>query len=112
MPRERFDTSVRRRIGNYLAGVYGGRVSAFHPFFPEGPLVRVHFIIGLPEDHIDPSSSGRSRGSCTWIDELGERLERVHEPGKARRLLERYREAFSQGYRESFSPRLRPPTFA
>ena len=40
----------------------------------------------------------------TWIDELGERLERVHEPGKARRLLERYREAFSQGYRESYSP--------
>ena len=40
----------------------------------------------------------------TWIDELGERLERVHEPGKARRLLERYRDAFSQGYRESYSP--------
>ena len=46
VPRERYDTAARIAIGNYLAGAYKGRVSAFYPFFPEGPLVRVHFIIG------------------------------------------------------------------
>ena len=41
-------TSVRARIGAYLAGVYDGRVSAYYPSFPEeGELVRVHFIIGF-----------------------------------------------------------------
>ena len=109
IPRERFDSSVRKRIGSYLAEIYQGRVSAFHPFFPEGPLVRVHFIIGLAEGgKADPHRADLERTIeamvRTWIDELGELLERTHEPVKARRLLERYREAFSQGYRESYSP--------
>ena len=38
-----------RAIGSYLAETYKGRVSAFYPYFPpEGPLTRVHFIIGAP----------------------------------------------------------------
>src|SRR6187397_67087 len=47
VPRERYDSHIRAKIGAYLAGVFIGRVSAFYPFFREdGPLVRVHFIIG------------------------------------------------------------------
>ena len=46
VPRDRYDSDVRKAIGDYLANVYKGHVSAFYPFFPEGPLVRVHFIIG------------------------------------------------------------------
>jgi glutamate dehydrogenase len=49
VPRDRFDTTVRIAIGDYLAEVFKGRVSAFYPFFPEGPLTRVHFIIGRDE---------------------------------------------------------------
>ena len=45
VPRDRYDSAARIAIGTYLAGAYKGRVSAFYPFFPEGPLVRVHFII-------------------------------------------------------------------
>ena len=46
VPRDRYDSDVRARIGTYLAEVYAGRVSAFYPSFPEGELVRVQFIIG------------------------------------------------------------------
>ena len=46
VPRDRYHSGVRQAIGDYLAKVYQGHVSAFYPFFPEGPLVRVHFIIG------------------------------------------------------------------
>ena len=47
MFRARITTArMRVKIGDYLARAFGGRVSAFYPFFPEGPLVRVHFIIG------------------------------------------------------------------
>ena len=47
VPRERYDSHVRAKIGAYLARVFIGRVSAFYPFFrEEGSLVRVHFIIG------------------------------------------------------------------
>ena len=46
VPREHYDSHIRAKIGEYLASAFVGRVSAFYPFFPEGPLVRVHFIIG------------------------------------------------------------------
>ena len=46
MPRDRYDSDARARVGNYLAEVYEGRVSAYYPHFPEGEMVRVHYIIG------------------------------------------------------------------
>ena len=46
LPRDRFDSTTRARIGEHLAARYEGRVSAFTPDFPEGELARVHFIIG------------------------------------------------------------------
>src|SRR5262249_6126919 len=46
VPRERYSSEVREKIGVYLAKIYDGRVSAYYPSFPEGELVRVHFIIG------------------------------------------------------------------
>jgi glutamate dehydrogenase len=46
VPRDRYDSAVREKIGLYLKTVFDGRVSAFYPAFPEGGLARVHFIIG------------------------------------------------------------------
>jgi glutamate dehydrogenase len=46
VPRDRYNSEVRGKIGQYLATAYIGRVSAYYPHFPEGELVRVHFIIG------------------------------------------------------------------
>ena len=52
VPRERYDSHIRAQIGDYLSRAFIGRVSAFYPFFPEGPLVRVHFIIGRSGGHV------------------------------------------------------------
>jgi glutamate dehydrogenase len=114
VPRERYDSDVRKEVGAYLADAYNGRVSAFHPFFPEGPLVRTHFIIGLPIGEVPPSSRPNpDRGILeraveaivrTWADELADEIVRAYDPVKARALLRRYRDAFSQGYREVYSP--------
>ncbi|VAW21675.1 NAD-specific glutamate dehydrogenase, large form [hydrothermal vent metagenome] len=46
LPRERYDSEIRARVGQYLAKRYDGRVSAYYPHFPEGEMVRVHYIIG------------------------------------------------------------------
>ncbi len=109
VPRERYDSNVRKAIGDYLAKVYNGRVSAFHPFFPEGPLVRVHFIIGLPPGEApkpDRATLERAVEAIvrTWTDELGDELIRAYDGARARALLERYRDAFSDGYRETYAP--------
>jgi glutamate dehydrogenase len=46
VPRDRYDSIVREKIGAYLKTVFEGRLSAYYPAFPEGGLARVHFIIG------------------------------------------------------------------
>jgi glutamate dehydrogenase len=61
VPKDRYDSDVRARIGAYLAAEYGGRVSAAYPYFPEGPLARTHFIIGLPEADDEVRARARPR---------------------------------------------------
>ncbi|HET7022058.1 MAG TPA: NAD-glutamate dehydrogenase, partial [Xanthobacteraceae bacterium] len=109
VPRERYGSGVRKAIGDYLAEAYRGRVSAFHPFFPEGQLVRVHFIIARSSgEAANPDRASLERAVeaivRTWVDELGEELARNYDALRARALFKRYREAFSQGYRENYSP--------
>ena len=109
VPRDRYGGVVRKAIGDYLADVYRGRIAAFYPFFPEGPLVRVHFIVARFDDQTpSPDRSALERAVeaivRTWVDELADELARRHDPAAAGVLLERYRDAFSQGYREVYSP--------
>ena len=46
IPRDRFNTQVRVEVGERLSAAFDGYVSIFYPAFPEGSLVRVHYIIG------------------------------------------------------------------
>ena len=109
VPRERFDSTIRAKIGDHLASAYIGRVSAFYPFFPESPLVRVHFIIGryggaTPEVARETLEHEISNIVRTWTDGLGEALALANPPQEARDLFNRYGEAFSAGFRDAYSP--------
>src|SRR5262249_21843078 len=105
VPRERYDSDVRKAIGDYLADVFKGRIVAFFPFFAEGPLVRVHFIVGRYEGETpNPDRTALELAVTsivrTWTDELAAALANVHDAAHAHNLFERYRDAFSDGYRE------------
>ncbi len=108
-PRDRYDSAIRAKIGAYLAQAFVGRVSAFYPFFPEGPLVRVHFIIGrsggatpeVPRATLEREIEAIIR---TWTDGLRDALELSHPPEAARALFKRYRDAFSEGFHEAYAP--------
>src|SRR5262249_52035063 len=110
VPRERYDSHIRARIGAYLASAFIGRVSAFYPFFPdEGPLVRVHFIIGRsggPTPNVEQATLENEIAAIirTWTDGLSEALALANAPDKARALFSRYRNAFSEGFHEGYSP--------
>ncbi len=109
VPRERYDSQVRAEIGEYLADVFKGHVSAFYPFFPEGPLTRAHFIIGRAggaTPNPGRATLEQAVGAIvrTWTDALGDALGESFEPADARALFGRYRDAFSEGYREVYSP--------
>jgi glutamate dehydrogenase len=109
VPRERYDSRIRALIGDYLAKVFNGSVRAFYPFFAEGPLVRVHFIIGRSEGEVpNPDQATLDRAVeiivRSWIDGLNEALAAAYEPGKAHALASRYRGAFPIDYREVYAP--------
>jgi glutamate dehydrogenase len=109
IPKDRYDTRVRARVGEFLAGIYQGRVSAAYPAYPEGPLSRTHYIIGRDEGKtpkIDRVTleAGIAAIVRTWSDGLKEVLDQQRAGPAARTLAERYSEAFGAAYRDRFSP--------
>jgi glutamate dehydrogenase len=108
-PRDRYDSHIRAQIGEYLATAYKGRVRAFYPFFPEGPLVRVHFIIGRYEG-VTPNPERETLDRAveeivrSWADGLDEAIEAAHGAEQGRSVFDRYRNAFPIDYREIYRP--------
>ena len=108
VPRERFESAAREKIGELLARAYNGDLASFAPFFPEGPLVRVHFIITRAGERSEPDRAELERGVGvivrTWTDALAETFAATHDPEQTRTLLQKYGQAFSAGYRDAYAP--------
>ena len=109
VPRERYDSQIRVKIGEYLASAFNGRVSAYYPFFPEGPLVRVHFIIGrsggeTPQIERATLETEIANIVRSWSDGLLAAQMLVNPPAKAHELFNKYRDAFSAGFQEAYAP--------
>ncbi|HYA06233.1 MAG TPA: NAD-glutamate dehydrogenase domain-containing protein, partial [Xanthobacteraceae bacterium] len=109
IPRDRYSGQIRAAIGNCLVAAFKGRLSAFHPFFAEGPLVRVHYIIGRDEGETpNPDRALLEREVeaivRSWTDGLREALLGGADAGRSRALFARYAEAFPLDYCEVYSP--------
>lgn len=109
-PRERYNTDMRERIGEMLRKAYGGRLSAYYPHFGEGPLARVHFIIGLdPHNHPEPDLDDLEHQivemARSWHDRVVARALEAEVPTPVLDRLPVYRGAFTAGYREDFTAR-------
>jgi len=107
--KDRYTSVVRARIGAFLAQTYGGRLSASYPDYPDGPLARTHYVIGLNEGGVperNPAALEREIAAIvrTWGDALSGALADTREGRQARALAARYADAFSAAYRENFTP--------
>lgn len=103
VPRERYNSDIRIRIGDYLVEAYEGRLTAYFPSFPDNGMARVHFIIGRSGDKTPEIDQGIlesvvSTIVLTWDDALEEVAHNSNADISA------YKEAFSAAYREAFSP--------
>ena len=108
IPRERFDASVRERIGNILAKAWGGRLSAWYPQLSDQPLVRIHYIIGMtPGDHPSPDQAALdaeiAEAGRSWVDRFESALRDAEVDDVAvGPLSARWAEAFGAGYRDRY----------
>jgi len=105
VPRDRYDSIVRERIGQYLKTVFEGRLSAYYPAFPEGALARVHFIIGRSggkTPKVDQSTLEAAIRDIvrTWEDGLRE----AAADSGAEAEMARIAKLFPESYRNSFTP--------
>jgi len=108
VPRDRYTSDLRERIGIKLAELYDGRVSAFFPDFSLPHLTRVQFIIGRnPTEGPNPSQmevEARIRDIVrNFDDDLEEALNAAYPPERVTELLDDYAEAFGSDYRASFT---------
>ena len=100
MARDKYNSSLREQVGVYLAEKYDARVSAYYPNFPEGELVRVHFILGrnggkTPEPSRDELESHITQLTLTYGDRL---LAAAENP---REVLD-YVNGFTNAYQEKY----------
>lgn len=108
VPRDRYDSDLRKRAGELLTEAYGGRLSAYYPSFNDTPLARVHFIIGFtPGRHRNPDlrkvEAEIAEAARTWEDRFDAAVRASGRDSDAvAEMVARYREAFPAGYRDRF----------
>jgi glutamate dehydrogenase len=108
VPRDRYSTEVRLNVGTYLASIYEGRVSAWYVTYPEGPLARVHYIIGrdkgeTPQPEQEELETAVADMVRTWSDSVRDALKHEFVPARARKLADRYALSFHGGYKEVYN---------
>jgi glutamate dehydrogenase len=108
VPRERYDSDLRRKAGELLVEAYGGRLSAYYPSFNDTPLARVHYIIGFtPGHHRTPDlrkvEAEIADAARTWEDRFAGAMRALGgDPDLMAANVARYRDAFPAGYRDRF----------
>ena len=110
IPREKYNTDLRRRFVRILERVFSGRMVAFTPqVSPESVLAQVLFIIkttpgAIPRYDIDDIEATLLESARSWADKLRDALVEAKGEEAGLRLDHRYAGAFSQGYRERHTP--------
>ncbi|MFC7291676.1 NAD-glutamate dehydrogenase [Hirschia litorea] len=102
-PRDNYSPELRRQAHTTIAEAYGGRESAFYPSFNDGPLARVHFIIGLSPGHAEPDEDALDikvrQLAESWEDGLARSARLANDPPP---LV--HDNLFNAAYKEAFSP--------
>ncbi|HEX7003981.1 MAG TPA: NAD-glutamate dehydrogenase [Trueperaceae bacterium] len=109
MPRERFNSEVRRRVQRFLTSALEATHVDYQLAMGEDEdQVRFHFFFTtrMPAEQVDVRDLEHEVAELarTWGDELRARLVARHGQVEGRRLAERYEPAFDERYRADVSP--------
>ncbi|MEP3248407.1 MAG: NAD-glutamate dehydrogenase [Sneathiella sp.] len=111
VPREKFNTDLRRKFGSILAEMHNGDLSAHYSQVGDDALARIHFIIDLkggkkPEVDERDLEHRLVAAAREWGDDLNDALLERWGEEKALRLKARYGDAFPVGYKARFNASL------
>ena len=108
VPREAYDTDLRRHIAEAIETAWGGQMSSFQPSFDGATMVRVLFETALPAsgsrpdlDALEKNVAELSRG---WNDRFHDAVMSSDLSKDDRSLATLFLGAFNAAYREAFPP--------
>ena len=110
IPRDRFNTENRERVGRILLEALGGVALDWTLQLSESRLARVHYIIRLGEDpvtgyEVSTIEARLAQVIRAWEDELREALIEDHGEEDGIKLFRRYERAFPPGYKSDWVAR-------
>jgi glutamate dehydrogenase len=108
IPRDRFNTENRERVGAILVEAFSGQQLDFMLQLSESLVVRVHYIVRCPDgvpkhDDLGALEARLVKAIRAWSDDLRDALVSEHGPERGRELYARYRNAFPPSYRSEWS---------
>jgi len=108
VPRDRFNTELRQKIGNELMSALEGHSIEFTPLLTESPMARIHYLVrartGAPQNvNLAALEARVAKLAQRWEDDCVTELLRAHGEGQGLGLAHRFASAFPTAYREDFS---------
>lgn len=110
VPRERFNSALRKRMQEVLLEELGGYQVDFSTLFTESSLARIHFLVRFKEGaekpyHLMDLQEKLVQVSRTWTDNFKDALLDHFGEEVGNRLLHKYLSAFPAGYRADYNVR-------
>ncbi len=106
IPRERFDTTLRRRVQALLEEAFNGSVATHSTRLTDAALARVHFIVEtkndrIPKVDVEALEATLAEASRSFVDHLEDALIAARGEIKGIKSLRRFERAFPAGYQET-----------
>ncbi len=107
VPRDRYDTKLRRKLQHIIAEAYAGSIAAFTTHLSDEPLARLHVIVKttrgeVPDVDIAALEQRLVEAGRSWDDRLTESLVADRGEEQGLRLFHRYALAFPSNYQDHF----------
>ncbi len=108
VPRDRYNTELRVKVGAELMAALDGESLEFTPMLTDSPLARIHYLVRARERapttvNLPTLEARIEKHAQRWEDDCTAELLRAHGEGQGLLLANRFASAFPTAYREDFS---------
>ena len=108
VPRDRFDSALRRKIVDILADAYEGTVDTFYTHLTDEALARLHIIVrtkqgAVPDIDISVLEEKLVEAARSWVDRLESAMIEARGEEQGIRYLRRYAMAFPASYQDNYN---------
>ncbi|MCW5630659.1 MAG: NAD-glutamate dehydrogenase [Rhodoferax sp.] len=108
VPRDRYNTELRVKVGQELMAVLDGESLEFTPMLTDSPLARIHYLVRARNRapttvNLAALEARVEKLAQRWEDDCTAELLRAHGEGQGLVLANRFAAAFPLAYREHFS---------